>query len=354
MRERSLQRELQELATDGGSDHWRSLLAQDAVLASLEIDYADLLVVSPPIARGGFGIINKARYRGTVVAVKTLIFHGDEEEAVIVEDFRKEVRNLSIIHHPNVVLFIGACFSPLCIVLEYMSQGSLYDVLRKQREAVSSEPLGADERLTPVRKMRILIGAAQGMAYLHANGMIHRDLKSPNILLDNWVAKVADFGSGRSAVESATMTVAGVGTIRWTAPEILRREPAYSFAVDVYSWAIIMWEVLTEEMPFDDIQWASAVDLAVRNGARPLLPVAGNDTTPAPEGAGEQAKQQLCPLIAQCWADDPRLRPSFPAILSELVRVALIVDPEGFAHEVDQHEGETERASTSSMEEYDG
>eukprot|EP01094_Clydonella_sp_ATCC50884_P014254 TRINITY_DN2463_c0_g1_i1.p1 TRINITY_DN2463_c0_g1~~TRINITY_DN2463_c0_g1_i1.p1 ORF type:complete len:339 (+),score=80.63 TRINITY_DN2463_c0_g1_i1:1092-2108(+) len=329
MRERSLQRELQELATDGGSDHWRSLLAQDAVLASLEIDYADLLVVSPPIARGGFGIINKARYRGTVVAVKTLIFHGDEEEAVIVEDFRKEVRNLSIIHHPNVVLFIGACFSPLCIVLEYMSQGSLFDVLRKHRDAEGGEPLGPDDRLTPVRKMRILIGAAQGMAYLHANGMIHRDLKSPNILLDNWVAKVADFGSGRRAVESATMTVAGVGTIRWTAPEILRREQAYSFAVDVYSFGIVAWEVLTEEMPFDDIEWASEVDMAVRDGVRPLLPVASDAAGPSVEGSA-QAMLQLCPLIAQCWTDDPRERPSFPVILSELERIALIVDPDEF------------------------
>jgi serine/threonine protein kinase len=128
----------------------------------------------------------------------------------------------------------------LCIVTEFVQQGSLRDMLANR-----------GIKLPWQQRLSMLRSAAQGVSYLHSlqpTAVIHRDLKSSNLLVDeNMNIKVADFGFARLKEENATMT--RCGTPCWTAPEIIRGE-RYSEKADVYSFGIIMWEVLTRRTPF--------------------------------------------------------------------------------------------------------
>jgi serine/threonine protein kinase len=141
-----------------------------------------------------------------------------------------------------------------------VQQGALKDIL-----ANHSTKLGYE------KKMRLLQSAAMGVNHLHSlsPAIIHRDLKSSNLLVDeNWNVKVADFGFARIKEENATMT--RCGTPCWTAPEVLRGEK-YSEAADVFSFGIVMWEVLTRRQPYAGLNFM-AVTLDVLEGRRPPLP----------------------------------------------------------------------------------
>eukprot|EP01094_Clydonella_sp_ATCC50884_P010612 TRINITY_DN2033_c1_g1_i1.p1 TRINITY_DN2033_c1_g1~~TRINITY_DN2033_c1_g1_i1.p1 ORF type:complete len:2147 (+),score=597.65 TRINITY_DN2033_c1_g1_i1:403-6441(+) len=342
------------------------VLEQDAVLRSWEITYSDLDIEHPPIARGAYGIVSRAMYNGTVVAVKTLLYGIGEEERVT-EEFHREIQNYSRLHHPNIVLFIGACLDPLCIVIEYVERGSLADILKREREAqrrsqcssllpppgilsiqgsggpsdgagsasVSEERqevlieleegedgnavapsssagqaehwVGVSSRLPWTLRISIAIGAARGMAYLHSKGIIHRDLKSPNILITaDWDAKITDFGGSRAtSIQSrGLMTKTNIGTTRWLAPEVhLGLE--YTQAVDVYSFGIVLWELLAGKIPFADVPWDAEVVDGVVKGVRPPLP----PYTPP----------ELGKLIVECWDGDPAKRPDFKYVLAKLV-----------------------------------
>jgi serine/threonine protein kinase len=156
----------------------------------------------------------------------------------------------------------GACVKRpnLCIVTEYVQQGALKDILANHATKLGYE-----------KKMRLLQSAAMGVNHLHSlnPAIIHRDLKSSNLLVDeNWNVKVADFGFARIKEENATMT--RCGTPCWTAPEVLRGEK-YSEAADVFSFGIVMWEVLTRRQPYAGLNFM-AVTLDVLEGRRPPLP----------------------------------------------------------------------------------
>jgi serine/threonine protein kinase len=118
------------------------------------------------------------------------------------------------VRHKNVVQFIGACTKPpnLCIVTEFMSCGSVYDYIHKQKAVLKLPML-----------LRVAIDVSKGMDYLHQSNIIHRDLKAANLLMDeNEVVKVADFGVARVQAQSGVMT-AETGTYRWMAPEVKPR-----------------------------------------------------------------------------------------------------------------------------------
>ncbi|KAK4562111.1 hypothetical protein RGQ29_004822 [Quercus rubra] len=137
--------------------------------------------------------------------------------------------------------FIGACTKPpsLCIITEYMPGGSVYDFLHKQKGVFKLSSL-----------IRVAIDVSKGMDYLHKNNIIHRDLKAANLLMDeNEVVKVADFGVARVKTQSGVMT-AETGTYRWMAPEVIEHKP-YDHKADVFSFAIVLWELLTGKLPYE-------------------------------------------------------------------------------------------------------
>ena len=145
---------------------------------------------------------------------------------------------------------------------------------------------------------------AKGMMYLHQQDppIIHRDLKSPNILIDgNWTAKIADFGMSR--IQDQTQTMTKCGSPLWVAPEILRGE-RFGLPVDVYSFSIIVWEVLVWSEPYPNLGTKEVLKGVARENVRNALPAF--------------APLSLRKLIEQCWNDKPDLRPTFPEIMETL------------------------------------
>uniref|UniRef100_A0A674I3X7 Mitogen-activated protein kinase kinase kinase 7 n=1 Tax=Terrapene triunguis TaxID=2587831 RepID=A0A674I3X7_9SAUR len=222
------------------------------VLNFEEIDYKEI-EVEEVVGRGAFGVVCKAKWRGKDVAIKQ-IESESERKAFIVE-----LRQLSRVNHPNIVKLYGACLNPVCLVMEYAEGGSLYNVLH------GAEPL---PYYTAAHAMSWCLQCSQGVAYLHSmkpKALIHRDLKPPNLLLvaGGTVLKICDFGT---ACDIQTHMTNNKGSAAWMAPEVFEGSN-YSEKCDVFSWGIILWEVITRRKPFDEIGGpAFRIMWAVHNG----------------------------------------------------------------------------------------
>jgi serine/threonine protein kinase len=178
-------------------------------------------------------------YLGEDVAVKVL--RAEHLNKNVWNEFTQELYILREVQHTNVVRFIGACTKPpqFCIITEYMSGGSLYDFVHKQHNVLNLATL-----------LKFAVDVCRGMCYLHERGIIHRDLKTANLLMDkDHVVKVADFGVARFQDQGGIMT-AETGTYRWMAPEVINHQP-YDNKADVFSFAIVLWELVTSKIPYD-------------------------------------------------------------------------------------------------------
>ncbi|XP_075939805.1 mitogen-activated protein kinase kinase kinase 7 isoform X1 [Anarhichas minor] len=252
-----------------------------------EINYEDI-EVEEVVGRGAFGVVCKAKWKGNDVAIKT-IESESERKAFIVE-----LRQLSRVNHPNIVKLYGSCNNPVCLVMEYAEGGSLYNVLH------GAEPL---PYYTASHAMSWCFQCSQGVAYLHGmkpKALIHRDLKPPNLLLvlGGTVLKICDFGT---ACDIQTHMTNNKGSAAWMAPEVFEGNN-YSEKCDVFSWGIILWEVITRRKPFDEIGGpAFRIMWAVHNGTRPPL----INNLPKP----------LESLMTRCWSKDPSQRPSMEEIV---------------------------------------
>lgn len=197
------------------------------------------------------------------------------------------------VRHKNVVQFIGACTRPpvLCIVTEFMRGGSIFDYIYNHRGTF---------QLFDV--LRIASDVSKGMNYLHQINIIHRDLKTANLLMDDQVVKVADFGVARVKDQSGVMT-AETGTYRWMSPEVIEHSP-YDHRADVFSFGIVLWELMTGKLPYEDMTPLQAAVAVVQKDLRPTIPA---DTHPI-----------LVSLLQKCWHRDPALRPTFVEVLDIL------------------------------------
>ncbi|KAK7283577.1 hypothetical protein RIF29_13178 [Crotalaria pallida] len=276
----------------------KPLAAAEGTSGDWEIDRR-LLKIGERIASGSCGDLYHGVYLGQDVAVKVL--RCEQLNDALEDEFVQEVAILRQVHHKNVVRFIGACTkSPhLCIVTEYMTGGSLYDYLHKNHNVLELSPL-----------LKFAIDVCKGMEYLHINNIIHRDLKTANLLMDSHnVVKVADFGVARFLNQGGVMT-AETGTYRWMAPEVINHQP-YDQKADVFSFSIVLWELVTAKVPYDTMTPLQAA-LGVRQGLRPELPKHGHP--------------KLLDLMQRCWEGDPSNRPSFQEITVELENLLLESD----------------------------
>ncbi|KAG4956306.1 hypothetical protein JHK84_042282 [Glycine max] len=250
---------------------------------------ADLsqLFIGSKFASGAHSRIYRGIYKQRAVAVKMVKIPSQDEEkkALLEEQFNFEVALLSRLIHHNIVQFIAACKKPpvYCIITEYMSQGTLRMYLNKKEPySLSTETI-----------LRLALDISRGMEYLHSQGVIHRDLKSSNLLLDDDMrVKVADFGT--SCLETRCRKSKGnSGTYRWMAPEMVKEKP-YTRKVDVYSFGIVLWELTTALLPFQ----------GMTPNERPPLPAS--------------CQPALARLIKRCWSANPSKRPDFSDIVSTL------------------------------------
>ena len=258
--------------------------------SDIEVDDGTIL------GQGGYGVVYKGTYKKEIVAVKKMLVELMEESDLSV--FRKEISIMDKYHHPNIVRFIGANLTPpnMCILTEYCSKGALTKVLKLEKD------LGWNI------KLKIAIDTAAGMTYLHDQDppVVHRDLKSQNILIDHrYTAKLCDFGLSKTTSGSSLNSC--VGSLNWCAPEVLLRNDPFTKWADVYSMGMVLLEIYTHNPPFAGMQ-PLAIVKAIDSGA--LLPIPSS----CPRAYGL--------LIRRCWDDVPKNRPSFEQVNKELEKIS--------------------------------
>jgi serine/threonine protein kinase len=211
-----------------------------------------------------------------------------------IELYCREVESLASTSHRFILPFIGfTAEPPYCIVTKFIVNDSLFNALRDDPKSL---------QLTPLDLTVIAYGIADGMAYLHSCSCIHRDMKSENILLDeNKHPVICDFGSSRTAALQEELRTGDIGTPNYMAPEFIRTEP-YTHKVDVYSYGLLLWELLTRTTPFQGMITSQVIFQVGLQGKRPEIP------SDAPEG--------LSSLIQLCWSSNPDERPEFTFVVS--------------------------------------
>ena len=227
------------------------------------------------IGTGGMADVYLARDQllGRQVAVK-LLHHRFAEDQEFVERFRREASSAAGLSHPNVVAIFdrGEWDGTYYIAMEYLPGRSLKAVVREQGP------------LEPVAAIDIVIQILQAARFAHRRGVIHRDLKPHNVILDEeGRAKVTDFGIARAGASDMTLTGSIMGTAQYLSPEQAQGH-AVSAASDIYAVGIVLYELLTGTVPFDG---ETAVTIALKQvSAAPLAPSAVVSHAPThPPGA---------------------------------------------------------------------
>ncbi|KAL7442385.1 hypothetical protein ACHAXM_008382 [Skeletonema potamos] len=314
-----------------------TISSHSSLSLSSKITFSELKL-EDVIGGGGFGQVWKAKWKGTPVAVKVLTGTAQAEKIpkAVLEEFIAEINMVSGMRHPNICLFMGACLDApnRAIVTELCENGSLWDALRlplaspykvadgvtrnawplELYEQIQSPPRSSGDGKHPIVPKgvwpwylvkRVASGTARGMCYLHSGNppVLHRDLKSANILLDeSYTAKLADFGLSRLKAVRSGMT-GNCGTVQWMAPEVLCSED-YAEPADVFSFGIILWEMLTQECPYEGMTPIQCALAVLNQNYRPEIPA--------------WCPQPFRALIKNCVERDPKARPTFPQILQAL------------------------------------
>ncbi|XP_034988395.1 mitogen-activated protein kinase kinase kinase 13 isoform X1 [Zootoca vivipara] len=234
------------------------------------------------LGSGAQGAVFLGKFRAEEVAIKK-----------VREQSETDIKHLRKLKHPNIIAFKGVCTQApcYCIIMEYCAHGQLYEVLR------------AGRKVTPRLLVDWSTGIAGGMNYLHLHKIIHRDLKSPNVLVThNDTVKISDFGTSKELSDKSTK-MSFAGTVAWMAPEVIRNEPV-SEKVDIWSFGVVLWELLTGEIPYKDVD-SSAIIWGVGSNSLHL---------PVPSTCPDGFKI----LMKQTWQSKPRNRPSFRQTLMHL------------------------------------
>ncbi|VAH54808.1 unnamed protein product [Triticum turgidum subsp. durum] len=215
----------------------------------------DLLQIVEKIASGSSGDLYRGTYLDVDVAIKFLRTEHVNDNSKV--EFLQEIMILRSVNHENVVRFYGACTKQrkYLIVTEYMAGGNLYDFLHKHN----------------------------------------------NTLELSLILKIADFGVSRQRSQQGDMT-AETGTYRWMAPEVINHKP-YDHKADVFSFAIVLWELVTSKVPYENLTPLQAA-LSVRQGLRLVIP--------------SGVHPRISKLIQRCWGENPHTRPVFSEITAEL------------------------------------
>ncbi|CBI14949.3 hypothetical protein VitviT2T_026458 [Vitis vinifera] len=270
------------------------------------------LFVGPRIGEGAHAKVYEGKYKNQNVAIK-IVHRGETPEEITKREarFAREVSMLSRVQHKNLAKFIGVCKEPvMVIVTELLLGGTLRKYLLNMR------PRCLDARIA----VGFALDIARAMECLHSHGIIHRDLKPENLILtaDHKTVKLVDFGLARE--ESLTeMMTAETGTYRWMAPELystvtLRHgeKKHYNNKVDAYSFAIVLWELLHNKLPFEGMSNLQAAYAAAFKNVRP---------------SAENLPEELAIILTSCWKEDPNARPNFSQIVQMLLHYLSTISP---------------------------
>ncbi|GAB6029128.1 hypothetical protein CHUAL_004906 [Chamberlinius hualienensis] len=262
------------------------------------------ILIGPRIGSGSFGTVYRGHWHGPVVVKKLNV---TDPTPAQLQAFKNEVAVLRKTRHVNILLFMGYVYKgQLAIVTQWCEGSSLYKHIHVN-----------DTKFDMLQLIEIARQTAQGMDYLHAKSIIHRDLKSNNIFLhEDLTVKIGDFGlatvklrwSGSHQFQQPT------GSILWMAPEVIRMQDPnpYSFQSDVYAFGIVLYELVAGQLPYAHINNKDQILYLVGRGyLRPDLNNARSDTPKA-----------LRRLIEDCIKFLRDERPLFPQILASLESLA--------------------------------
>ncbi|GJR53063.1 serine/threonine-protein kinase STE20-like protein [Tanacetum coccineum] len=274
----------------------------DVDICSLQIIRNEDLEELRELGSSTFSTMYHGKWRGTDVAIKRIKKSQSSEEERVTIEFWREADIYSKLHHPNVLAFYGVVQDgpggTLATVTEFMVDGSLRHVL-----------LHKDRHLDHHKRLIVAMDAATGMEYLHSKNIVHFDLRCDNLLVNMTsssrpVCKVSDFRQSKIK-RNTLISGGGRGTLPWMAPELMDGgSNKVSEKVDVYSFGIVLWEILTCEEPYADMHYGAIIGGIVNNTLRPTIP---SDCDP-----------EWRRLMELCWATDPAVRPSFTEITNHL------------------------------------
>lgn len=300
-----------------------------------EIDPSKL-IIKAVIARGTFGTVHRGVYDGLDVAVKLLDWgeegHRTEAEiSALRAAFTQEVVVWHKLDHPNVTKFIGATMGSselkiqtengrvgmpsnfCCVVVEYLPGGALKTYLIKNRR----------RKLAFKVVHQLALDLARGLSYLHSQKIVHRDVKTENMLLDKTrTVKIADFGVARVEAQNPNDMTGETGTLGYMAPEVLNGNP-YNRKCDVYSFGICLWEIYCCDMPYPDLSFSEVTSAVVRQNLRPEIP--------------RCCPSSLANVMKRCWDANPDKRPEMDEVVFMLE--AIDTSKGGGMIPVDQSQG---------------
>jgi serine/threonine protein kinase len=276
------------------------------------------------IGKGGFGEVFFAKDRRTGKSVALKRLHAETLVGGECLYYCREVQILATCDNAFLLPIIGFTVTyPFLIITPFVKNGSLFDALGR-----------GGPQLDGTAKTRVAMGIAHGMARLHEIGVIHRDLKSLNILLDEQLyPRICDFGIARYGESGDRMTL-NLGTPHWMAPEMYSTV-TYTNKVDVYAYGMLLYELLTESVPFRGKK-AMQIAMGVVNGERPIL---HRSTPPG-----------LARLMRRCWSADADERPDFVSIYAEFEAGTVAFsgtvakEIEAFAKFTEENSGKTHKA----------
>ena len=282
-------------------------------LAKLEIRYI--------VARGTYGTVFRGTYDDQDVAVKLLDWGEDgyatvAETAALRASFQKEVAVWHKLNHPNVTKFIGASMGTsdlkiptkgsssdgvishparaCCVIVEYVAGGTLKQYLIRNRH----------KKLAFKVVVQLALDLSRGLSYLHSQKIVHRDVKTENMLLDTRInLKIADFGVARVEAQNPRDMTGETGTLGYMAPEVLDGKP-YNRRCDVYSFGICLWEIYCCDMPYPDLSFADVSSAVVRQNLRPEIP--------------KCCPSSLANIMRMCWDGNADKRPEMGDVVKML------------------------------------
>uniref|UniRef100_A0A0D9Y190 Protein kinase domain-containing protein n=1 Tax=Leersia perrieri TaxID=77586 RepID=A0A0D9Y190_9ORYZ len=296
--------------------------------AAWEIDLSKL-EIGHVVAHGNHGTLFRGEYYGQDVAVKLLDWG---EDGASTEDqiahFRTSLKEVVAvwheIDHPNITKFIGASMGTTdlnipenvpdkssskgartarpdracCVVVEFITGCTLKQYLIKQFKK--------NKKLAYKEVVRLALDLARGLSFLHSKKVVHRDVKTENMLLDSQLnLKIADFGVARlEAIDPRDMT-GTTGTLTYMAPEVLAGKP-YNRKCDVFSFGICLWEMYCCDMPHGDLN-VSVADFSsavVHENLRPVIP--------------DYCPKEMASIIQRCWDANPLVRPEMQEVVGLL------------------------------------
>ena len=258
---------------------------------------ASALILGRLLGKGGFGAVYEGIYQGKPVAIKQLSGHLSTDALAELKREAEIMFQLGL-SSEHIVKLIKICLeTPYSLVMELMPQGSLYDVLRNGQD------------LPWQTRYQIAADSAQGLSDLHERKILHRDLKSLNILLRNGRAKLADFGLAKVKHETGSQSsITAKGTVLWMAPELFDDEPKVTTASDIYSFGMVLWELVTRQLPYAKAPNPIVAARWIEKGKKEEIP--------------GDCPLALKKIIESCWQSTPAERPTAIRVLEDLKPLA--------------------------------